>query len=319
MRPPEPHGSLKARYFLEYLGFRLVAGLVRLMPLDMASALMGRAWRWIAPKTFRQKRALDNLALALPELDAGECRRITHGMWDNLGRVFAETLQLDRLAKDRARRVSGTLDHLSDQIDAAGGHAVLVTLHMGNWECAILPATNAGLNPIGVYRQVNNPYVDRYLRRMRDEVFPAGLLSKGHDTARKVLGHLRERGSLGIVGDLREPRGVEVNFFGHDASANEFPAMLARHCRVPFIAGRCVRTDGARFEVDTVAVDYPVTDDRKADVAAAMQALHDVFEGWIRERPDQWMWSQRKWAAGRSDRRQRIREFNEARSTGDTS
>jgi len=302
----------RARFRVEYGAFRVVTVLTRAMPLDMASAVMGRIWRTLAPLTARHRRALDHLALAMPEIGAAERRRIARGMWENLGRVMAETLLLDRLVADQDRRIEVDPQTLAYLPEAK--HAVLVTLHMGNWEVAILPAVTAGLNPIGVYRQVNNPHVDAYLRRKREGVFPAGLLSKGHDTSKRVLGHLRSHGALGIVGDIREPRGLDVRFFGETASATFFPAMLARHCQVPFIAGRCVRTDGAHFKVETVPVPYPVTDDRKADIQAATQALHDVFEGWIREYPRQWMWAQRKWARGRSDRRQRIKAFNEARA-----
>jgi hypothetical protein len=44
----------------------------------------------------------------------------------------------------------------------------------------------------------------------------------------------------------------------------------------------------------------PVTDDRQRDIAEATQALHTVFERWIREAPEQWMWTHRKWARARS-------------------
>ncbi|MDX2264497.1 MAG: hypothetical protein NW215_05965 [Hyphomicrobiales bacterium] len=39
----------------------------------------------------------------------------------------------------------------------------------------------------------------------------------------------------------------------------------------------------------------PWTDDPDADIraAAAMQAQ---FEAWIREAPEQWMWSNRRWS-----------------------
>lgn len=303
----------RVRHSLEYAGFRLVAAIVRLMPLDAASAVMGRLWRWLAPMTERHARALDHLRLALPEKSDFERRRIADRMWDNLGRVFAETLLLKRLVAEYGTRIEESVEALDAFRDAGRGRLVLVSLHMGNWETCILPATRRGFNPIGVYRQVNNPLIDRYLREERERVFPAGLMSKGHQTAKRLLDHLRSHGSIGIIGDIREPRGVDVRFFGETASATHFPAMLARHCGVPLVVGRCVRTRGANFRIETRLVDYPVSEDRKADVLAATQAVHDVFEDWIRDEPGQWMWTQRKWAVGRNDRRQRIRELSEAR------
>ena len=60
------------------------------------------------------------------------------------------------------------------------GAAVGVSLHMGNWELAILPFTWAGANPAAVYRSVTNPYVDRYLRDQRKDLYPDGLFGRGN-------------------------------------------------------------------------------------------------------------------------------------------
>ena len=54
---------------------------------------------------------------------------------------------------------------------------------MGNWELAIWPFTLAGNNPAAVYRTVKNPYVDPYLRELRRNLYPGGLLGKGASTA----------------------------------------------------------------------------------------------------------------------------------------
>ncbi|MBB4301201.1 KDO2-lipid IV(A) lauroyltransferase [Rhodobium orientis] len=302
--PDRPGTLRRLKYGLEYGLFLAVVGIVRLMPLDMASAVMGRIWRMLAPLTRRQQRVLENLERAMPEKSAAERRTIARDAWENLGRVSAETLLIDRIVAQKDKRVSWPDGMVETRMGTDSDHMVLVSLHLGNWEVVILPAVAAGVKPVGVYREVKNPLVDAYLRRKRMLVFPHGLLSKGHDTARTLLGHLRRTGSVALVGDLRESKGIDVTFFGHRASATYFPAMLARHCRVPLIAGRCVRTGGVHFRIDMQHIDYPVTDDRDADIAAATQAIHDVFEQWIRETPAQWMWVQRKWWPGRSQRRQ---------------
>ena len=61
------------------------------------------------------------------------------------------------------------------------------------------------------------------------------------------------------------------------------PALLARAIGVPLVAGRVLRTDGARFVVTAEIVAVPRTHDRDADVRQATEALQAVFERWIRE------------------------------------
>ena len=52
------------RYRLEYAGFRLIQAAIFALPLEAASRGSGMAWRLIAPHLYRQKRVLNNLALA---------------------------------------------------------------------------------------------------------------------------------------------------------------------------------------------------------------------------------------------------------------
>jgi KDO2-lipid IV(A) lauroyltransferase len=75
--------------------------------MDAASALGGRLWRWIAPLTPRHERALTHLQMAFPDMGDAERRADRAAMWDNLGRVFAETFVLDRLAADPSRLIIG--------------------------------------------------------------------------------------------------------------------------------------------------------------------------------------------------------------------
>src|SRR3569623_1253490 len=88
---------------LEALGFDLVGGLVRLLPVDWASAMGGWVVRTLGP-LFPEHRTADlNLRLAFPELDAAGRRRIIMQHWDNLGRTAAEFPLVLRIVQDPSR------------------------------------------------------------------------------------------------------------------------------------------------------------------------------------------------------------------------
>lgn len=278
---------------VEYAALRLLAGIVRLFPLDMASAGMGAIWQTLAPLTRRQKRAESHLAFAMPELTPAERRRIVKQMWNNYGRVMAETIQLDRLAADSRRVVvaPGALNVLTQPHEKA----VFVAMHMANWEVAVLSGRPYGQLNVSVYQSVQNPLIDRWLLNLRRPLYEE-LLPKAPSTARHLLAHVKRGGTVAILGDLREGAGISVPFFGHPALANPFPALLARSNGGPLYAVLVRRLEGATFLVDAARVEVPETDDRQADVHAATAGLHRQFETWIRETPGQWMWTHRKWA-----------------------
>ena len=88
---------------LGYYGLRLVIAILRRLPVDRASALMGWVWRTVAPRTHRQKRALAHFRAAYPTKSEAELTTLADDMWENLGRVFAEGLILDRIVGDPDR------------------------------------------------------------------------------------------------------------------------------------------------------------------------------------------------------------------------
>jgi KDO2-lipid IV(A) lauroyltransferase len=279
---------------LEYGAFRVVAWLIRALPLDAASALSGFIWSAIAPFLRRHRRALANLEASLPELSAAEREDIARGMWRMLGRTFAEAFQLDRVFADPDRV---RLD-LSPEIQALFAQpkaVVLAGCHLGNWEIAALAGARAGLKIAGVYQRLKNPLVDDYVTGLRAPWYPAGLFSKGQDAVRKLMRLARQGACVALLADQRDFRGVSVPFFGRQAPSTPFPAMLARIHDLPIVAARVRRLKGARFLIDAEIIPVARTGDRDADIKVATAAIQACFERWIRQQPDQWMWVHRRW------------------------
>ncbi len=289
----------------EHLGLRAVGGLVRALPLPIASRAGAFAWRWLAPFNRRHKRALSNLEKAFPERDAEWREGVLKGMWSNLGATFAEGFALGKLLDSPDRFDIALAPEVETALAHQRGNVVLASLHTGNWEVAVLPLVWRGMEPSGIYQKVRNPLVDADIRAARHRLYPGGLLPKGAQTARAVLKNVRVGGMVSIMADLRDRQGVSVPFFGRPAPSTLFPALVARMSGVPLIAGRVVRLGPARFRIEAEIVEVPTTDDRTADMEDATRRLHTLFERWVREYPDQWMWGHRRWGAVavRSERR----------------
>lgn len=289
--PPPDVGFLVR---LEYWGFLLVAATARAIPLDAASAISGKIWRLLAPRLRRHARARANLAASLPEIPEERREEMLRDMWENLGRTFGEAFHLDTIWEETDRFVIHQQPEALEAVRKGG--CVVVGLHQGNWEIASMVGLREGLHVAGVYQKLKNPLVDRYITRMRAPYYPAGLYSKGHDAVLKLMRVLKSGGGIGVLGDLREHKGVEVPFFGRLAPSTPFPALMARTLNIPLIAAQVIRLEGAHFTLRTVVVPVPRTGDKDADVLAGTAALQAQFEAWIREHPEQWMWAHRRWA-----------------------
>ena len=156
---------------------------------------------------------------------------------------MVETMRIDRFLAE-PERVDIVSQNIFSRYKDKLGAAVGVSLHMGNWELAILPFTWAGANPAAVYRSVTNPYVDRYLRAQRKDLYPDGLFGRGNvgehgddqKTARAIMDFVRRGGRLGLVCDLYDRTGMPVPFFGKDAKTQAIGAMIARRRRRAHLA-----------------------------------------------------------------------------------
>jgi KDO2-lipid IV(A) lauroyltransferase len=302
-----PPFLLDLQHRVEYGALRLLAGAIRAMPLEVGANISGRLWRLIAPLNRRHKRALANLAIAFPEKTEAEREAIARAMWENLGRVMAETMQIDRLIAEPDRiQLEPHTAHFFARYRGKMGAAVGVSLHMGNWELAAWPMTQMGNNPAAVYRSVNNPYVDRYLRGLRRNLYPGGLLGKGRingsaeegqRTARLITDYVRRGGRLGMVCDLYDRTGIPVPFFGKPAPSVAIAGMIARRVGARIWLSRCLRQGrSSRFSIELKELKVPRTANASDDVKWITAAMQRQFEAWIREAPEQWMWSNRRWS-----------------------
>ncbi len=291
----EPGLRRRARHGLEYVLARVLFALFGALPLDRASALGGWIGRNVGPRLAITARARANLRHAFPDLDAAGIERVTRGMWDNLGRVVAEYSHLGdfHIYEDDRVEVIG-VDH-AERLRDDGIGGIFFAAHLANWELPSLAASQRGLPLVQIYRAANNPHVDRLIVRAREAVGGAHH-PKSPAGARELLKALRRGEHLALLVDQKFNEGIAVPFFGRDAMTAPAPAELALRFQVPLVPVRAERLDGARFRVTV----YPPmtlrdTGDRAADVLDAMTRINALFEDWIRERPEQWLWLHRRW------------------------
>lgn len=285
----------RLRHLPEAIGLYAVMGLVGLLPVDAASNLGGFLGRTIGPRLPVTARARRNLRLVFPEMKEPEFKRIERGMWDNLGRVITEYPHLGRITDLKAGRITlvdiDRVYALRDQKKAG----IMASAHIANWEIMAVAAARHGVDPTIVVRTPNNPLVGRLIDRLRG-VAGGARTPKGAAGARKSIEVLRQGRILGLLFDQRMSDGIPAPFFGIEAMTAAAPAQLALKFRCPLIPMRIERTGPGRFRITSYpAIPLPNSGDRQSDIAQIMGELNRVLEGWIRERPEEWLWLHRRW------------------------
>jgi len=286
----------RASYRIGLLLFKLI----RRTDFDRTADLVAWALRRIGPRLRGHRTARANLTASYPEKSAAEIERILAGMWENLGRLAVEYINLDRLVDPEKPNVGrivvapGTLETLTRLRDD-GKPAVLFTSHLASYEIGAIWVERNGLDLAIFYNPSNFGPLSEQLAAMQNASM-GRLVRSGPDAVWKIREAMKAGLHLALFADQHFANGVEVTFFGRPCKANPMAARFARLFDCPVHGFRAIRLPGNRIQLEfTEELQMPRGADGKIDIQGAMQMITTLVESWIREHPEQWLWLQRRW------------------------
>ncbi len=277
----------KLRYLLEASLVYALMGIFKFLPVETASNIGGFIGRHIAARMSVTRKAMRHIELSLGVTPA-ESRRIATGMWDNLGRLFAEYPHLTEIYMHRTELVGA--ENLGDLTTTSNTSALFFSGHLANWEVAAASVRQKNIDVDLIYRPPNNPYVKNLLDKCRSMNGIVRSYPKSTQGMRQVVMALKEGRRIGILIDQKYNQGIEVPFFGQPAMTSLAFIQLARKFNCPLIPAEIERLNGARFRVTL----HKPLDLTKDDITLITEA-HALLEDWIRARPAQWLWIHKRW------------------------
>lgn len=294
----------RLRYIGEAIPFFLFMGFFRLLGIDAASAIGGFIGRQIFYRVGGvMNRARENLRAAYPDMKPDEMERIIREMCDNLGRTVAEYPHLDKLKLHGSNpRLEIAGKDIADAEIARGKGVMFISGHFANWEGMPVMAAQLGYDGGLVYRPPNNPYVDKYISRMRASAGPKVQIGKGAQGTRKIFTMLRRGLCILLLVDQKTEQGVLAPFFGRPAPTTPAPAALALKLGSTLLPASNERLGGARFRMTVhPPIQYTPTGDHDADILALTEKINAAMEAAVRARPSQWLWIHRRWKTARDE------------------
>jgi KDO2-lipid IV(A) lauroyltransferase len=263
-------------------------GVFRILPVSYASALGGFIGRNVAARFSvgrKAKRHIENSLHTAPD----ESSRIATGMWENLGRLFAEYPHLPELYMTHSELVG--VENLGNLPTSPHAPAIFFSGHLANWEVSAPSLRQKNIDVDLIYRPPNNPYVKKILDKCRSMDGTLRTYPKSSQGMRQVMMALKEGRRIGILIDQKYNQGVEVPFFGQPAMTSLAFIQLAKKFNCPLIPVQVERLGNeAKFRV-TIHKPLDLTKDDMTLIAEA----HDMLEGWIRKNPTQWLWLHKRW------------------------
>jgi KDO2-lipid IV(A) lauroyltransferase len=287
----------KLQSLLEYYYYLANVGVVRSLPEAAARRLAtGVANGLFARGGRRRDAALANLALAFPELSESQRREIARRSWVQMAWGMLDAARSRTWSDDELRRrvrFEG-LERLETAL-ARGCGALVLTLHLGSIELAMLGVPLAG-HPLSVVgRPLPNPRIRRHMQQQRTRT--GARLVAHHDAIPHIQRALREGHVVAFLNDqyARRTGGILAPLFGARCFTAPGIALLALRSGAPVLPFYTVREDlDLHRMVFLPEVEVARTGNVRRDVAAATARFNEILERIIRLHPEQWLWGHRR-------------------------
>ncbi len=275
---------------------RLFWWFMSLLPAQKASALGARLFGWFGPRSAKHRHVVANLRMACSDLDDKQIQALARGVWRNIGSVVAEYPHLEKLVGKQGEPQFEVVCHNDDPaFRAAERPFIFVAAHLGNLYFSAAAIRQLGFPIDLVYSPLTNPYLDA---RVQDylSVLDCGFITK-QNALRPMLKALKQGRSVGLHVDVRVDDGELFPLLGEDATTTTGPAFLSVKTGVDIVPVRTERLPGARFRVTffpALARAPEGCSDEQA-IRFMTEQMNVVIGERIREHPDQWMCTKRRW------------------------
>lgn len=173
-----------------------------------------------------------------------------------------------------------------EHLDAAlaRGRGVIMALpHMGSWDMAGAYAGAIGYRVSAVTERFPGSLNDAVVGTR--ENFGMHVLTMGRSAVRAIAAAVQANEIVALVCDLEQGPGVSVRFFGRRATVPAGPAAIAIKSDAALIPCFVSMTGPGRYHVH---VDPVLTVNENETKESLTQRLIERFEGFIRQRPDEW-------------------------------
>lgn len=238
---------------------------------------------------------LANIEAALPEKSTQERKAIALQAWENAGRIATEFVRSRSLSKeDLLRRVGFENLDLVDRMVAEGKGLIYNIGHLGNWEVGGIAFTALGYRLGVVGRVMRNPLLDRWLNETRSR-FGEAVFAHRNPFFQVVRWLKAGKGTAILIDHNLYQGGVFMPFFGRPAATSTLSGLLAVKLGCPVVSTR-VRREGSGL---VVSFHGPLRPQPRAEPEAEALRLTvemtKAMEGFIRERPGEWLWGHNRW------------------------
>ena len=246
---------------------------------------------------YRKKVTRANLAASFPEKTERERRTIERRYYRHLADIAVEFVHnLFATPPSIKRRYRMVNRQVVDRYYEQGQSVILLSAHYNNWEYMVSSLNMQFLHHgIGVGKPLDDKLTASYITRRRTR-YGTEVVDQT-DVRRVVDFYDRHRVPCALMmladqSPSNPHKSYWTTFFGRDTAFLYGPEYFARKYNYPVIFYRVDKVRRGRYEVTfSLLSEHPQQEQQYAIVERYVRTLEEQ----IRQRPEYWLWSHRRW------------------------
>ncbi len=244
----------------------------------------------------RRKIAIENIKQSAVSSQQSAVEELAKETFKNLGRSAVEVIKIYYgLGRGLVDSVEIEGAENFNRAKAKGKGVIFITGHCGNWELmAIVASARLSSNSV-VARQINNPYVNGIVEKVRQRYGNTVIYKKG--ALKNIIKTLKQDGCVGILMDqaVFSDEGYIIDFLGRGAWTTKMPALIARKTGAAVLPAFIHRTEKGHIFKIYPEVELSDIEDKEKAVIEDTKRFSATIENYIRENPSEWLWIHRRW------------------------
>jgi KDO2-lipid IV(A) lauroyltransferase len=284
---------MRIGFFLFNLFSRILAKLPKRAMYLFADLLSFTGYYMIQ---YRKKVVFENLQNAFPEKDPKEIRTIAKKFYKHLGDVMIENIAMLHMNPERLDQfVKISNLQLLNNLYKQKKNVMGILGHYANWELLTTLPLNTPYTILSIYKPLKNKFFDKKIFEMRKRFNEVPVPMK---QAYKTIAQYQQSGlpyTVGMVADQSPPKKdihFRTKFLNQDTAFFLGAAKIAKKYQHTIIFPAVKKRRRGSYEI----IFSPLVNDTDGITAEEiMERYVRALENLIKEQPQYWLWSHRRW------------------------
>ena len=280
--------SFKLKLIIEFLLIYIVYLILSKLPFFLVSNLGGLIFKLIGPKTKIQNIVKKNLLQIFPNTELTFLSKESQKNWFKIGKTFFELFILPKIINSKNRILIEGKENIKNIVENSE-KVIFIGIHQSNWEILLPTIDKMGIPVAGIYRHINNPYINNLILKIRKKCIyskKSFYTPKGKKSAKAIIEGIKNDTSIVLLIDQKDSAGEEVPFFNFPAKTQTGFIKISKKYNLKIVPVQNIRNNNDTF---TLKFHKPINQiSNEISDINAMKNIHSIIEGWIKTNPSDW-------------------------------